>query len=126
MKQIDCLESRLLDVVAGLSDRTIVVIVSDHGSDFGSQVTRDPRSWSDSDMEERFQILVAMRSSTDCHPNEPVLLPNVFRSVFRCLGVSDLPDLEPRFFASSIYRGREAARPVMIELDSLVLTEADR
>ena len=100
-RQVDCVDSvvaRLGDVVA---EGTLIVVISDHGTDSRGQLAKPPDDWTEDDVAERFNVLIAMRSSA-CSLTDPVFAPDVFRQVLSCLSDQGLSEVEKRML---IYPG---------------------
>ena len=121
LDQIACVTHRVADLVEGVPNDAIVIVTADHGSELAGQVTRDPSTWTTVELRERMSVFLAMRGPSDCLPHEPVVITNVLRSVLRCLGDDDLPDLEQRMFASSFARLPDGSDP-MLEVDPVTVS----
>lgn len=119
MGQIDCLGSFLGELSALLSEDTVVVVVSDHGTDRRNQLAKDPAMWTEPDIVERMNALVAVRGLDGCRMPEVVLIPNVMRHVFSCLSGKVLSPVPPRMFLGT---GVELGRD---DLDSLIQSGLD-
>lgn len=96
-KQLECVDSLLLDVVESLDRDTAVLIAADHGTGEGGQVGSPFENWSDADIAERLGALLAYRIPERCsEPEEPT---NVYamRAIMECTVVADLPTEPVRF-----------------------------
>lgn len=95
--QLACADRLITQVAAALEPSTAIVIASDHGTGFNGQVSTSPDTWSDSDIVERFGILLAHRMPKECP--EPVAATNidVMRAVLACTVDMNMPARQPRF-----------------------------
>ena len=108
LAQASCLNDFMVDLSDRLDPDDVVVFVADHGSDGRNQLIRDPASWTDEDLVERYNVFLAVRDGKGCSVGSPVVLPNIFRRVLSCLSDEKLPDLAPRMlkYAASSFKGR--------------------
>lgn len=116
LRQMACVDQHLVQVADLVGPEALLIVVSDHGSELRSQVSRDTLSWTEEDIAERMSVLFAIRGPEDCHPTEPIMIPNIFRAVMRCMG-TDIADLPPRMMLASALEDEEGL-PYLAELDS--------
>jgi hypothetical protein len=96
LEQARCVNDFMIDLADSLDPGVVVVYVADHGTDQRNQLTRDPSSWSQVDLIERFNIFLAVRGEPNCPVGDPVMIPNIFRRLLSCISDQSLRDLEPR------------------------------
>jgi hypothetical protein len=100
-----CLNERMLAAIDEIDERdpdAVIIVQSDHGSDFLTDWDVPPDEWSNDSLAERYAALNAMRLPAECDdgPVEGLGLVNTFRLVFACLEGRE-PDLLPeRMFLS--------------------------
>lgn len=101
LEQARCIDGFVLSVVDMLPPDTIVVVVSDHGTDRrGQSVGVD---WNTDATIERLNVVVGLRSgATACSIESPIVLPNLFRTVLACLSGESIPHLDPVLFINPI------------------------
>ena len=89
--QLACADRLISGVVAAIEPSTAVVITADHGTSVSGQVRKPPEDWTNSDVAERFGILLAYRMPEQCP--EPVAATNidVMRAVLGCTVDMDMP-----------------------------------
>jgi hypothetical protein len=95
-RQVECIDSLFDDLASTVPDQVNLILVADHGTDIRNQLNTLPADWDNDAIEERFNPLLAVRSA-ECNIGDEVVLPNLMRRLFSCLG-ADLPDLPPRMF----------------------------
>ena len=113
LEQTECVDEFVLDLTGMIEPDDVVVVVGDHGTDQRNQLVRDPETWSRTDLEERFNVFLAVRDGAECSVGDPVILPNIFRRVLSCIANPDLEDLEPRMFK---YAGVDDPAPEVSEV----------
>lgn len=113
--QMACIDRHLARVAELVGPETLLIFVSDHGSELRSQVSRDPRTWTDADIAERMSTFFAIRGPEACHPTGPVMVPNIFRAVMRCMG-TEIPDLPPRMMLVSVTENENGV-PYLVEVE---------
>lgn len=100
--EVACIDELMIDaidqIVAADPD-ALIIVQSDHGSEFLTNWYWDLDSWSDEALAERYSVLNAMRLPADCEPPRPdEALVNTYRLVFACLGEGRPERLDPRAF----------------------------
>lgn len=118
LRQVGCVNGFVRAFAASLPQGPVVVLSADHGSDSLGQVFTDPRSWTERQLRERMNIFLAVKFPAGCALPDPVLLVDVFRSLFGCLSGSDLERLPQRFFLLTTARGATGAVLPVREVDS--------
>ena len=98
LAQAACVDGFVQGLTEYVGDDTFLLVAGDHGSDSRDQMVRHPSEWSEDAIRERLNVMFAYRDPAGCELAEPVLLANVFRDVFQCLGSTTIPSLEPRLF----------------------------
>ena len=108
LDQVTCVNRFMIELTSRLQPEDVVVFVGDHGSDARHQLVRDPSSWTEDDLRERYNVFLAVRGPAGCSVGSSVLVPNVFRRVLSCLSDSELADLPPRMmkYAAASVDGR--------------------
>jgi hypothetical protein len=96
LEQAECVNGFMIDLTDRLDQDAIVIFVADHGSDQRSQLVRQPSSWTERDLVERYNVFLAVRDASGCSVGSPVIIPNIFRRMLSCMSDQTLPDLEPR------------------------------
>lgn len=101
LDQVTCINSYLeaLAPIISAADMT-VLITADHGSSVRGQVSKQPMSWTNDDLMERFGIFLATRTTGGCYVTSDSLV-NVSREVIGCALAIDLPSLPDRHYAST-------------------------
>jgi hypothetical protein len=115
-QQVACLDKFMLEFAQLVDDESVVVYVSDHGTDRRDQVPREPAEWTHEDLAERMNVLLAIRFPGPCTSADGLVTPSVLHRVLACLD----PDLEargafgmPRMF---IYSSLNSASAIVVEL----------
>jgi hypothetical protein len=115
-QQVSCLDEFMMEFAQEVEDDSLVVYVSDHGTDRRDQVPKEPSEWTQEDLEERMNILLAMRLPGLCTLADGLVTPSVLHRVLACLD----PDLEASgAFGMSrmfIYSSLQSASNVVVEL----------
>jgi hypothetical protein len=93
--QMTCVDSLLGQIAQVPGPSTAVIITADHGSGTGGQVLRAPSTWTDSDVAERFGILLAYRLPTGCDDPSDAINTLVMRAIMTCAVTVELPDEKP-------------------------------
>jgi hypothetical protein len=87
--QVRCINELVLDAVDRIIDAdpdAVIIVQSDHGSDFTFSWKADPADWTDDQLVERYGAFDAMRLPAGCDAQvEGVALVNTFRVVFGCI-----------------------------------------
>jgi len=95
--QMACAERFVIDLANKVDTRSVVVLLSDHGTDRRSQLGRSADEWEGVDIVERMNALVAVKGLSGCPFHEPILVPNVMSHVLSCLSDDEIRPIEPRF-----------------------------
>jgi hypothetical protein len=115
-QQVACLDKFMLEFARLVDDESVVVYVSDHGTDRRDQVPKEPSEWTREDLEERMNVLLAMRFPGSCALAEGLVTPSVFHRVLACLD----PDLVTRgTFAITrmfVYSSLSSGPNIVVEL----------
>jgi GNAT superfamily N-acetyltransferase len=90
-----CLNEMVLSTIEDLPSDASVVITADHGTDFLGQMEKEPKDWSDAEIEERFQIFHAARLPEPCDLAIERDLVNLVRAEVGCIVGEALPALAP-------------------------------
>jgi hypothetical protein len=90
--QMTCVDSLIGQIAESVGPSTAVIITADHGSGTGGQVERAPSEWTDSDVAERFGILLTYRLPAGCDGPSEVINTLVMRAIVSCAVTVDLPD----------------------------------
>jgi hypothetical protein len=90
--QMTCVDSLIGQIAESVGPSTAVIITADHGSGTGGQVQRAPSQWTDSDIAERFGILLAYRLPSGCDGPSDAINTLVMRAIMTCAVTVDLPD----------------------------------
>jgi hypothetical protein len=103
LEALQCVNRRLLAFVEYIDKhdpKAIVIFHSDHGSRFLTDWTQPLDAWTESQFNERFGILFAVRAPGRCIEGLPgnFTLVNLFRFVFACLDARVPEYLENRHF----------------------------
>jgi hypothetical protein len=98
VKQIKCVVHFMSEVVNNVDADDVVIFVADHGTDRRGQLAKEPSSWTEDELMERLNVLVAVRTPMDCPLDDDVHLPNVMRQVLSCLGSASIPDIDERTY----------------------------
>ena len=117
LTQAACIDAFMSSLADRLPPQTLIVFMADHGTDSRIQLAQHPSMWDESEVAERFNILLAVRSGEDCDVGDRVLAPNLFRRLLSCLGEEDIDDLVPRMFIYPAARFDGVGVPV-IEVES--------
>jgi hypothetical protein len=97
LKQASCVDTFMVDLATLIPEDSVIVFMADHGTNRRSQQTQQPEEWDANEIVERFNILLAVRS-TGCEMGDPVQVPSIFRRILACLGGTQIPDLDPAMF----------------------------
>lgn len=101
LQQAACLDGFVHRLSQRVNDESIVLMTGDHGTDSHHQLAIHPNDWSEDATKERLNVMFAYRGLGGCPIGEPVLLTNVLRDVFHCLGDSRILKQESRMFRYS-------------------------
>jgi hypothetical protein len=102
VEQVECVNSRILEVIDAAPAAATVVLMSDHGPDSLGQLLTPTARWDTAQTTERMSILSAIRTEGPCDETPRATGPNVFRVLFNCTMGTDLPLLEERMFAVNV------------------------
>jgi len=91
-QQVACLDEFMMEFAQQVDEDSFVVYVSDHGTDRRDQVPKEPSEWTHEDLEERMNVLLAMRFPGSCTWADGLVTPSVLHRVLACLD----PDLVTR------------------------------
>jgi hypothetical protein len=120
VEQLECVNSQtltLLQEVTRSDPRALIILQSDHGTAFNGQFEKAPTDWLDTDLQERFGVLNALRLPETCRASaaSDLTLIDTFPLVLSCLTGRDFKRHSPRFFVTpyedSEYFGRMAEYP---------------
>jgi hypothetical protein len=115
-QQVACLDRFMMEFAQQVDDGSLVVYVSDHGTDRRDQVPKEPSEWTREDLSERMHVLLAMRLPGLCTLADGLVTPSVLHGVLACLD----PDLEASgAFGTSrmfIYSSLRSAANIVVEL----------
>jgi len=100
-EQMTCVNDRVADWIEELSADSVVILIGDHGPDSRGQLLRAPDEWSEQDIDERMNVLLAARLPAHC-PQTGLSGPNLFRIVFNCLFDAGYELLPRRQFIVSV------------------------
>ncbi|MGH8945991.1 MAG: sulfatase-like hydrolase/transferase [Acidimicrobiia bacterium] len=100
LEQTSCVDGFMTELARTLPPTSAIVFTADHGTDRRNQIVQPPEDWDQSELSERFNVLLSVRIP-GCDVGEVVLLPNLFRRVLSCLATDKLADLPPRMFIHS-------------------------
>jgi hypothetical protein len=95
LEQVECANRFLSDFIDLAGAHASIVIAGDHGSESQAQTFTDPSGWSDSQITERLNAFLAIRTALPCDLSSPIVLPNVLRQLVACgtrTVVDDHPD----------------------------------
>lgn len=112
--QAACVDRVMVRIADAIPPDAILIFTADHGSPLLGQGSISPDQWSVAQLRERHSTFFAMRADDRCQPADPVVVQNLLRGVMRCMGASNLPDLDLRLFPSSLFM--EDGRLRMISL----------
>lgn len=84
--QILCVERFMRAFLKSLDDSSVVIFLGDHGTDSRNQVDLAPERWLLADLVERFNIGLWIRTPGCDIDDTPIVIPNVMKHVFSCLG----------------------------------------
>ena len=93
--QMTCVDSLIEQIAEVPGSSTAVLITADHGTATGGQIPRPPSDWTDSDVAERFGILLAYRLPASCEAPSDAINTVVMRAIMTCAINADLPDARP-------------------------------
>jgi hypothetical protein len=94
-EQRACLNEMVLSMIEQLPNDASVVITADHGTDFQGQMEKEPKDWSDAEIEERFHIFHAARLPQSCELPVERDLVNLVRAEVGCIAGEALPAVAP-------------------------------
>jgi hypothetical protein len=101
--QVRCLAGLVSDAVDRIVEAdpgAVIIIQSDHGSEFGFSWGDRPEQWTAGQINERYGAFNAIRLPAGCPVEvEGAALVNTFRIVFACIEGTDPDLLEYRAFA---------------------------
>jgi len=120
LEQAACFDGFIQSLAKSVSDDSLLLIVSDHGSDSHHQLALHPAEWSEDAMRERLNVMFAYRGLNECKVEEPVLLTNVLRDVLECLADTRIANHEPRMFLYSVLEFDGEPSPI-VELSPVVV-----
>jgi hypothetical protein len=105
IEQLECVNSQTLPLLRRLvqSDLgALIVLQSDHGTAFNGQFEKPPTEWLDSDLQERFGVLNALRLPEKCRASaaSDLTLIDTFPLVLSCLTDGEFRRHSPRFFVT--------------------------
>jgi hypothetical protein len=112
--EITCLNELILagvEQILAEDPDAIIILQSDHGTDFSVNWDAPPAEWTDEALDERFASLNAILLPESCQdlPVEGGSLVNTFRLVFSCIEGEPIEMLEPRRFVSSWFEVDDVA-----------------
>ena len=122
LAQAACIDAFMSSLADRLPPETLIVFVADHGTDSRTQLAQHASMWDQTEVAERFNILLAVRSGEHCDVGDPVMAPNLFRRLLSCLGEEDIDDLVPRMFIYPAARFDVVGVPV-IEVESATVVQ---
>lgn len=96
--QLECVSDFMARIASATEQSSILVFVADHGTDRSNQLSRAPETWSDFEIAERMNALVAIRGPDDCSPGDGSVVPAVMRTVLSCIGTFDSAPLTKEQF----------------------------
>jgi hypothetical protein len=115
-QQVACLDEFMMEFAQQVDDDSLIIYVSDHGTDRRGQVAKEPSEWTHEDLEERMNVLLAMRYPGSCSIADGLVTPSVLHRVLTCLD----PDLKTSgVFGMSrmfIYSSLSSAPNIVVEL----------
>ena len=108
IEQVQCANHITRQLLNNLPPDTITIIISDHGPDSHGQLNLHPDLWTEVENFERFSVLAAIRTPTDCAATIPpdLSLVNTYRLVLPCITNTHLPLLPNHHYITPA-----AARP---------------
>jgi len=95
--QMACTQGFVVELSRRIDDQSVLVVVSDHGTDRRRQLERDADTWVSSDVIERMNALVAVKGLADCPLDEPGIIQNVMSHVLTCLSGDEIEMMGPVF-----------------------------
>ena len=98
LEQVECANRFLSDFINLVGAKASIVISGDHGPESQGQTFTDPSAWSDSQITERLNAFLAIRTGLSCDLPSPILLPNVLRQLVACGTHTEVDDLPDRLF----------------------------
>jgi hypothetical protein len=108
LEQVECANRFLSDFINLVGAKASIVIAGDHGPESQAQTFTDPSAWSDSQITERLNAFLAVRTGLSCDLSSPIVLPNVLRQLVACGTHAEVDDHPDRLFT-------------MVELDAPAL-----
>lgn len=98
LEQTECVVHFMSEVVDNVDPDDVVIFVADHGTDRRGQLAKEPSTWTEEELVERLNVLVAVRTPMDCPIDDDVHLPNVMRQVLSCMGSTSIPDIDEQTY----------------------------
>jgi Sulfatase len=105
IEQLKCVNVQaetLMKRITSSDPPAVIILQSDHGTAFNGQFAKKPADWSDSDLQERFGVLNAIRLATPCRSNimADLTLVDTFPLVLSCITGEEFKPHPPRFFVT--------------------------
>jgi hypothetical protein len=111
-EQMTCIHSFIAELARSVDEETVLVAVSDHGTDRRYQMVSNAGDWSEEAVIERMSALLAT-SSAACDVGGGVMLPNVMRRVIGCFVEGGLEEVSPRMYLG---RNRQLTGQQLVDL----------
>ncbi len=101
-RQLQCVDDLLVSITGHVDEDTAVLLTGDHGPDTQGQLSKSPGEWTDSDIAERFGVLLAYKVPMGCPAtalSDPML---VMASILDCALVESFSAPEPEYLIGAI------------------------
>jgi hypothetical protein len=89
--QMACVDLLLADIAELVGPSTAILVTGDHGTGTGGQIPHAPSEWTDSDVAERFGVLLAYHLPMGCDRPSDAINTLVMRALILCAVDLDLP-----------------------------------
>jgi hypothetical protein len=83
-EQVACLDDFMIDFSSRVAPDSVVIFLSDHGTDRRNQVPVPADQWGPEELGERMQILLAVRQPGNCEIGDEMVSPNLLARVLNC------------------------------------------
>jgi hypothetical protein len=108
VSQARCVASFENKLFESVPDDAVLILFSDHGGDSLGQLAKENHVWSRTEVIERLNVHLAIRTPAECRLEPVVMLPDVLRGISSCLagGEGQGTTQPPRMFTASLVPGK--------------------
>jgi hypothetical protein len=119
LEQARCAASFEIELLRSVPDDAVLIFLSDHGGDSGGQLSERGGDWTSSDVLERMNVHLAIRTPQSCRIPDPSFVSEVLRRVLFCL--SDTPMTVGS--ETAVFIAERIAEPKILRLEKMGQSE---